>query len=80
MPEISIVTVNLDNAKSLVETIKSVEFQTYTDFEYIIIDGGSKDESLNIIKEYLGVKEKPTMEEIINLIPEEKRIIILTKD
>jgi len=27
-------------------------------------------------EEYLGVKEKPSMEEIINLIPEEKRIII----
>lgn len=29
-----------------------------------------------IIKEYLGEKETPTMEEIFNLIPEEKRIII----
>lgn len=27
-------------------------------------------------KEYLGVKEAPTLEEIINLIPEEKRIVI----
>lgn len=29
-----------------------------------------------IVKEYLGVKEPPTMEEIINMIPEEKRIIV----
>ncbi|MBA7527657.1 hypothetical protein ES705_19835 [subsurface metagenome] len=30
----------------------------------------------NLMKEYLGKKSPPTMEEIINLIPEEKRIII----
>ncbi len=30
----------------------------------------------SLIKEYLGVKEPPTFEEIMNLIPEEKRIII----
>lgn len=29
-----------------------------------------------IVKEYLGVQEPPTFEEIINLIPEEKRIVI----
>lgn len=29
-----------------------------------------------IVKEYLGEKEKPTFEEILNLIPEEKRIIL----
>lgn len=29
-----------------------------------------------IVKEYLGVEEPPTFEEIINLIPEEKRIIV----
>lgn len=32
-----------------------------------------------IIKEYLGVKKAPTLDEIINLIPEEKRIIIITE-
>jgi hypothetical protein len=30
----------------------------------------------NLIREYLGIKQKPTFNEIINLIPEEKRIII----
>ena len=30
----------------------------------------------NIIKEYLGAKEPPTFDEIINLIPESKRIIL----
>ena len=30
----------------------------------------------NLIKEYLGEKEAPTLEEIINLIPKEKRIIL----
>jgi|LAHQ01.1.fsa_nt_gb hypothetical protein len=31
----------------------------------------------NIINEFLGKRKKPTMEEIINLIPEEKRIILI---
>jgi len=31
-------------------------------------------------EEYLGLRNKPTMEEIINLIPKRKRIIILTKE
>lgn len=30
----------------------------------------------SIIKEYLGVKDPPTMEEIINMIPEEKRLLV----
>ena len=36
------------------KTIESVVSQTSTDFEYIVIDGGSADESINVIKEYAG--------------------------
>lgn len=47
---VSIITVNLNNANGLLKTINSVNSQKYTDFEYIIIDGCSKDGSLEIIK------------------------------
>jgi len=51
MPQISIITINLNNVVGLQKTIKSVVRQTYADKEYIIIDGGSVDGSLNLIKE-----------------------------
>jgi glycosyltransferase involved in cell wall biosynthesis len=51
-PKISIITV-VYNASSLLErTIKSVLAQTYSTIEYIIIDGGSTDGTLNIIEKY----------------------------
>lgn len=51
-PLISLITVVKDGDKFLEETIKSVLNQSYKNFEYIIIDGGSKDGSLDIIKKY----------------------------
>ena len=48
----SLVTVVKDNEKFLEETIKSVLNQSFKDFEYIIIDGNSDDNTLNIIKRY----------------------------
>jgi len=50
--KLSIITVNLNNAEGLQETIESVVSQTFTDFEYIVIDGGSTDGSVEIIKQY----------------------------
>ena len=46
-----IITINYNDAAGLKKTIDSVINQTYTEFEYIIIDGGSSDSSLQIIKE-----------------------------
>ena len=51
-PLLSIVTINRNNATGLRKTIKSVVTQTAADFEYIIIDGASTDESVAVIKEY----------------------------
>ena len=48
---LSIITVNLDDSLGLSRTIESVKSQDFQDFEFIIIDGGSKDGSLEVIKE-----------------------------
>lgn len=52
MCKLSIITINRNNASGLRKTIESVVSQTYTDFEYIIIDGASTDDSVDVIKEY----------------------------
>ena len=51
-PLFSIITVVYNNEKYLEETIKSVVNQKFRNFEYIIIDGGSSDKTLDIIKRY----------------------------
>ena len=48
----SIVTVNYNNIVGLRHTIESVISQTFKDYEFIIIDGGSTDGSINLIKDY----------------------------
>jgi glycosyltransferase involved in cell wall biosynthesis len=52
IPLISIITVVYNGAKYLERTIKSVIKQVHKNFEYIIIDGGSTDETINILKRY----------------------------
>ncbi|MBR1543000.1 MAG: glycosyltransferase [Bacteroidaceae bacterium] len=52
MKKISVITVCLNCAEKLERTIQSVIKQTYTDLEYIIVDGGSQDDTINIIKKY----------------------------
>ena len=50
--KISIVTATFNSGATLRDTIKSVLGQTYRDFEHLIIDGGSKDDTLDIVREY----------------------------
>ena len=52
-PFVSIVTPNYNGEKYLEETIKSIINQTSHDYEFILVDGKSTDNSLNIIKKYL---------------------------
>ncbi|MDR2909758.1 MAG: glycosyltransferase [Bacteroidales bacterium] len=50
--KLSIITINLNNAEGLRKTLESVVNQNFTDYEYIVIDGGSTDGSADIIKQY----------------------------
>lgn len=52
MQKISIITVNFNNKNGLYKTIESVQKQTYSNVEYIVIDGGSRDGSKELIKRY----------------------------
>ena len=52
MLRLSIITVNLNNVTGLRNTIESVINQSFNEYEYIIIDGGSVDGSVEVIKEF----------------------------
>ena len=66
--KVSVITVCYNAEASIGNTLKSVLEQTYKDFEYVIIDGASKDNTLKIVERY-----KPEFEEkgiLLNLISE----------
>ena len=48
----SIITINYNNCNGLRQTIESVEALDHTDYEFIVIDGGSNDGSVKVIKEH----------------------------
>lgn len=51
--KISIVTATYNSEKTIRDTIESVLRQSFTDYEYIIVDGQSKDNTLDVVREYL---------------------------
>ena len=57
--KVSIITVCLNSENTIERTFKSVISQTYSEFEYIVVDGESKDNTVKIVKEYcLKFKDK----------------------
>lgn len=58
LPKISIVTVVYNGAYTLEKTIKSITTQTYSNIEYIVVDGGSVDGTVDIIKKHADAISK----------------------
>ncbi|MFC5413071.1 glycosyltransferase family 2 protein [Larkinella bovis] len=50
LPNVSIITINLNNGSGLLKTIESVVNQVFMDYEFLVIDGASSDGSVDIIK------------------------------
>ena len=57
--KLSIITINYNNAEGLRKTLASVASQTFRDFEHIIVDGGSTDGSVEVIREYADKLASP---------------------
>ena len=51
MKKVSIITTTYNDSDALRKTIKQVASQDYPNIEYIIVDGGSKDDTLDVIME-----------------------------
>ena len=62
--KLSIITINYNNASGLRKTLASVASQTYRDIEHIIVDGGSTDGSVEVIREYDNtIKQSVTIDQ-----------------
>ena len=55
--KVSIITSSFNSAKTIRDTLESIASQDYPDIEHIIIDGGSTDTTLEILKEYAHVSK-----------------------
>jgi len=53
--KVSIITVCFNSEKTIEDTLKSIQSQTYSDIEYIVIDGQSKDRTNDIVKKYSDI-------------------------
>lgn len=62
-PTVSVITVCYNSAQTIRRTLESVAAQTYSNIEYIIVDGGSSDDTLAIIGEYSHVVTRMVSEQ-----------------
>jgi glycosyltransferase involved in cell wall biosynthesis len=53
--KVSIITVCYNSEKTIKDTLKSIQSQTYPDIEYIVIDGLSKDNTNNLVEKYSDI-------------------------
>ncbi len=51
--KVSLITVSYNSAKTIADTLKSVQSQTYKDIEYIVVDGNSTDGTIEIVRQFL---------------------------
>src|SRR5260221_575668 len=61
MPKISVITPSFNSIRTIRETIQSVLAQDYKDWQHIVMDGGSKDGTVELLREYphlIWVSEK----------------------
>lgn len=61
-PKLSIITINLNNKLGLQRTIESVSLQIFKDYEFIVIDGGSNDGSIELLERYKNIITKSVSE------------------
>lgn len=71
--KLSIVTINYNEAEGLRRTLSSVSEQSYRDVEHVIIDGGSTDGSVEVIKEYVSANHDPFFKHTIKWVSEKDR-------
>lgn len=57
--KISVIIPTYNGADTIVETLQSVKIQTYRDWEVIIVDDGSTDDTENVVKHYLAYNDLP---------------------
>ncbi|MHC4157724.1 MAG: glycosyltransferase [Planctomycetota bacterium] len=55
-PKISVITASKNGARFLCETIESVLKQSFTNYEHVLVDGASTDETIEILKEYKHIR------------------------